>query len=81
MDKKQDEVIVIDNGDNDDVPGVFIKDDPVDRFSVSREDLSLGKKWLIRTLAVSRLVEILLFLGKKWLIRMEIFNHPTRGRH
>ena len=37
VDKKQDEVIVNDNGDNDVAPGVFLKDDPISRLSVSGE--------------------------------------------
>ena len=44
VDKKQDEVMVIDDEDDDDVPGVFIKDELVDRFSVSGEDVFQGKK-------------------------------------
>ena len=37
VDKKRDEVIVIDDDDDDNVPGVFVKDEDVDRFSVSRD--------------------------------------------
>jgi hypothetical protein len=44
VDKKQDEVIVIDDGDDDVVPGVFIKDDPSDHLSDSGEDGSPGQE-------------------------------------
>ena len=44
VDKKRDEVIVIDDDDDDDVPGVFIKDESVDRFSVSGEDIFPGQE-------------------------------------
>merc|ERR1712086_673339 len=36
--------IVIDDKDDDDVLGVFIKDKPVDRFSVSGEDIFPGQE-------------------------------------
>ena len=36
--KKQDEVIVINNDDNNVFPGVFVKENPIDLVSVSRED-------------------------------------------
>ena len=49
MIRKQDEVIVIDDDNNDVVQGVFVKEDPVDRFPVSGEELFLDKKELIRT--------------------------------
>ena len=58
--RKQDEVIAIDD-DVDDVErdlvrGVFVKADPVDRFSVSGEDNFHGKRWLIRTKLIKCLV-------------------------
>ena len=44
VDKKQDEVIVIDDDDDDDVPGVFVKDEDVDRFSVSGDTTFPGQE-------------------------------------
>ena len=44
MYKKQDEVIVIDNEDDDVVPGEFIKDESVDRFSVSGDTTFPGQE-------------------------------------
>ena len=41
---KQDEVIVVNNDNDDVVPGVFVKEDPVDRFSVSEEENFHGKE-------------------------------------
>ena len=36
--RKQDKVITIGDDDNDIVPGVFLKEDPIDRFSGSMEN-------------------------------------------
>ena len=44
VDTKKYEVIVIDNDDDGDVPGVFIKGDPIDRLSVSGEDIFPGQE-------------------------------------
>ena len=42
--RKQDEVITIEDDDNDVVPGVFVKEDPIDAFSLSGEDNFPGQE-------------------------------------
>ena len=74
-------MILTDNDDDDVVSEVFIKEDPIESFSVSGEDNFLGKKWSIRTFTVSQLAGKIIVLGKKWLIWTRLINYPPRGRH
>ena len=46
--KKQYEVIAIDDDNDNAVPGVFVKEDPIDAFSLSGEENFPGQESLIR---------------------------------
>ena len=44
MTRKQDEVITFKDDDNDIVPGIFVKEDQIDAFSLGVEDTFPGQK-------------------------------------
>ena len=81
MYKKQDEVIVIDNEDDNNFPGVFIKGKSVDRFSGSGEDFFLGQEMVNSDVDRFSVSGDTHFPGQEILIQTKIVNHLTRGRH
>ena len=42
---KQDEVIIIEDDDNDIIPRVFVKEDPIDAFSLNGKEFFSGQEW------------------------------------
>ena len=44
MTRKQNEVITIEDDDDDVVPGVFVKEDPIDAFLISGEENFPGQE-------------------------------------
>ena len=58
MISKKDEVITIEDDGDDIVQGVFVKEDPIDAFSLKGKIIFLDKKWLIQAKMIKYLTRL-----------------------